>query len=56
MDIMEASMADDAEARNLLSSRLKGLANREKNSRGQIKGIARGRLLEKKRQLEAELM
>lgn len=56
MDIMESSMEEDAEAGNLLSSRLKGLANREKNSRGQIKGIARGQLLQKKQQVEAELL
>ena len=56
MDIMEASAKEDPAAENLLSSRLKGLANREKNSRGQVKGIERGRLLQKKRQMEAEVL
>lgn len=56
MDIMEASAADEPTAANILSSRLKGLANREKNSRGQVKGIARGRLLDKKRRVEEQVL
>ncbi len=56
MDIMESSVAADAAVENVLSSRLKGLANREKNSRGQVKGIERGQLLEKKRSAEGEVL
>jgi hypothetical protein len=48
MDLMEAASAHDEAARIALADRLKTLANREKNARGQVAGLARGRLLEKK--------
>jgi hypothetical protein len=50
--VMEAASRADARARIQLASRIKSLANREKNARGQIAGIERGRLLEKKRAQE----
>jgi hypothetical protein len=48
IDLMEAAAARDEVARIALADRTKSLANREKNSRGQVAGIARGHLLEKK--------
>lgn len=56
MDIMEEASGDDPAAANILTSRLKGLANREKNSRGQVKGILRGQLSKKKRATEKEVL
>ncbi|HKH43520.1 MAG TPA: S46 family peptidase, partial [Thermoanaerobaculia bacterium] len=41
MDLMEASSERSEEARIALADRLKSLANREKNSRGQVAGIRR---------------
>ncbi len=48
MDVMEAASAGDEAARIALANRLKTLANREKNARGQMAGLRRGRLLETK--------
>lgn len=48
MDVMEAASAGDEAARIALADRLKTLANREKNARGQVAGLERGRILEKK--------
>ncbi len=48
IDLMEAAAAHDEVARIALADRTKSLANREKNSRGQVAGIARGHLLKKK--------
>jgi hypothetical protein len=56
MDLMEASSARSEEARIALADRLKLLANREKNARGQVAGIHRGRLLEKKESAEQEIL
>lgn len=56
MDVLEEASRDDEEAEILLAGRLKSLANNEKNARGQVKGIARGHLLEKKVALEAEVL
>ena len=56
MDVMEEASENDEAAAIALASRLKSLANREKNYRGQVRGIARGRLLEKKRALEKEVL
>jgi hypothetical protein len=56
MDLMEASSARSEEARIALADRLKSLANREKNSRGQVAGIRRGRILEKKEASEKEIL
>ncbi|MDX1997947.1 MAG: S46 family peptidase [Thermoanaerobaculia bacterium] len=47
--IMEAGAQRDSAAAIALASRIKALANREKNSRGQVAGLARGRIVEKKR-------
>jgi hypothetical protein len=51
----EASQKDDV-ARIALADRMKGLANREKNSRGQVAGIQRGRILENKAVSEREIL
>lgn len=56
MDLMEASSAQSEEARIALADRLKSLANREKNSRGQVAGLRRGRILEKKEAAEKEVL
>lgn len=56
MDLMEKASASDEEARIALADRLKSLANREKNSRGQMDGFRRGRILEKKRAAEQEVL
>ncbi len=53
-DMLVAAGDGDQEARILLASRVKSLANREKNARGQIAAVRRGRLVEKKRAAEAE--
>jgi hypothetical protein len=56
MDLMEASSEQTEEARIALADRLKLLANREKNSRGQVEGLRRGRILEKKEVSEKEIL
>lgn len=56
MDAMEAASAADEEARIALADRLKTLANREKNSRGQVDGVRRGHILEKKHAAEQEVL
>ena len=56
IDLMEAASARDESARIALADRTKGLANREKNSRGQVAGFRRGRILEKKRASEQEIL
>ena len=56
IDLMEAAAAKDEVARIALADRTKSLANREKNSRGQVAGIARGRLLAKKEEAEREVL
>jgi hypothetical protein len=56
IDLMEAAAAKDEKARIALADRTKGLANREKNSRGQVAGIARGRLLAKKEAAERQVL
>jgi hypothetical protein len=56
MDLMEAASAKDEPARIALADRLKLLANREKNARGQIDGLRRGRILEKKQSAEREVL
>ncbi len=56
MDLMEAPSATAEEARIALADRLKTLANREKNSRGQVDGIRRGQILEKKHAAEQEVL
>lgn len=56
IDRMEAASAQDETARIALADRMKGLANREKNSRGQVTGIRRGHILEKKAASEREVL
>lgn len=54
--LMEAAGASDEAARIALADRAKTLANREKSSRGQIDGIRRGRLVDKKQQADAAVL
>ncbi|MES1211726.1 MAG: S46 family peptidase, partial [Acidobacteriota bacterium] len=56
MDLMEAASATGEEARIALADRLKGLANREKNSRGQVDGLRRGHILDKKHAAEQAVL
>jgi hypothetical protein len=56
IDILEAASAKDETARITLADRIKGLANNEKNSRGQVTGLQRGHILEKKRDSEREIL
>ena len=56
LEVMEAAGDRDQEARILLADRVKTLANREKNARGQVAAIRRGGLLEKKRDSEREVL
>ena len=56
IDLMEKASATGEEARIALADRMKSLANREKNSRGQVAGIRRGRILEKKEAAEREVL
>lgn len=56
LDILEGSAAADEDASRILAARIKSLANREKNARGQVASFARGGLLEKKRAAEAEIL
>jgi hypothetical protein len=56
MDLMEAASGKDEEARIALADRLKILANREKNARGQIEGLRRGHILDKKHAAEQEVL
>jgi hypothetical protein len=56
IDLMEAASKKDEAVRIALADRIKGLANQEKNSRGQVDGIRRGRILEKKAESEREIL
>ncbi len=56
IDLMEAASEQEETARIALADRMKGLANREKNSRGQVTGIRRGSILEKKAASEREVL
>lgn len=56
IDLLEAASARDEAARIALADRIKGLANREKNSRGQLAGFRRGRILERKLASEQEIL
>jgi hypothetical protein len=56
IDLMEAASARDEVARIALADRVKSLANREKSSRGQVAGIARGHLLPKKEDEEKAVL
>src|SRR5215203_4578963 len=54
--VMVAASARDETARIALADRIKGLANNEKNSRGQVAGLRRWRILERKRSSEQEIL
>lgn len=56
IDRMEAASEQSDAVRIALADRIKGLANQEKNSRGQVAGIRRGRILEKKAAAEREIL
>ncbi|HKV07187.1 MAG TPA: S46 family peptidase, partial [Thermoanaerobaculia bacterium] len=56
IDLMEAASAKNEKTRIALADRIKTLANREKNSRGQVAGIARGHILDKKTAAEKEVL
>ncbi len=56
IDLMEAASKQDEAVRIALADRIKGLANQEKNSRGQVDGIRRGHILEKKAESEREIL
>ena len=56
MDLMEAASEQSEAARIALADRLKSMANREKNSRGQVEGLRRGKILEKKEAAEQEIL
>jgi hypothetical protein len=56
IDIMLAASKADEQARIALASRIKRLANAEKNARGQIAGLERGRILEGKHSTEEEVL
>ncbi|HEV2845485.1 MAG TPA: S46 family peptidase, partial [Thermoanaerobaculia bacterium] len=54
--MMETASAGDDTARIALADRMKTLANREKNARGQVAGIQRGRILENKAASERQIL
>ncbi|HXU31265.1 MAG TPA: S46 family peptidase [Thermoanaerobaculia bacterium] len=56
IDIMEAASKQGDAPRLALSDRMKSLANREKSSRGQVEGLARGKVLAKKEAEEGEIL
>lgn len=56
IEIMTAAGSDDDGARIALASRLKTLANREKNARGQLEAITARGLIERRRRAEAEVL
>ncbi|HEV7671645.1 MAG TPA: S46 family peptidase [Thermoanaerobaculia bacterium] len=56
MDVMEAASSEGDAPRLALSDRLKSLANREKSARGQVAGLARGKVLAKKEAEEKEIL
>jgi hypothetical protein len=56
LDLMEAASAQDETARIALADRIKGLENNEKNARGQVAGIRRGHILERKAESEKAIV
>lgn len=54
--LLESASDRDEAARIALADRIKALSNREKNSRGQVAGFRRGRILEKKRESERQVL
>ncbi len=56
IDIMDAASKQGDAPRLALSDRMKSLANREKSARGQVEGLARGKVLAKKEAEEQEIL
>jgi hypothetical protein len=56
IDILDKAAAADPKAGLALADRIKSRANQEKNARGQIEGIARGRMVEQKENGEREVL
>jgi len=56
IDVMEAASKQGDAPRLALSDRMKSLANREKSARGQVEGLARGKVLAKKEAEEKEIL
>lgn len=56
LDIMAAASERDAAARIALADRIKSLGNAEKNARGQIAGLRRGRVLARKEAADREVL
>jgi hypothetical protein len=56
IDVMEAASQQGDAPRLALSDRMKSLANREKSARGQVEGLARGKVLAKKEAEEKEIL
>jgi hypothetical protein len=56
LDIMAAASEKDAAARIALADRIKSLGNTEKNARGQMAGLRRGRVLAKKEAADREVL
>lgn len=56
LDIMAAASERSAAARIALADRIKSLGNAEKNARGQIAGLRRGRVLAKKEAADREVL
>lgn len=56
LEIMRAAADVDDDARIALAARIRGLSNAEKNARGQIAGLRRGRILETKQAFERQVL
>jgi len=56
LDLMESAARANAAAGIALADRIKGLGNAEKNARGQIAGLRRGRTLERKEAADRETL
>lgn len=56
LDLMDVASAADPAAAIALADRAKTLANREKNARGQVAGIARGNLLAARKQADEAVL
>ncbi len=56
IDLMKEASNQGDTPRLALSDRMKSLANREKNARGQVEGLARGEVLAKKEAEEQEIL
>jgi hypothetical protein len=56
LDVLEAMARTDAAARIALADRIKALANSEKNARGQLAGLRRGRMLQAREAADREVL